>query len=84
VVDGGQGNQPQHIDLPVYDLDQLGAEWLTQDRPVLPDDVIESLKRRGRKVQRQIEYLPLPLDDKRQIVVPVEQIHITPVSRRSY
>ncbi|HUE72313.1 MAG TPA: hypothetical protein VMP01_15620 [Pirellulaceae bacterium] len=84
VVDGGQGNQPQHIDIPVYDGSQMGAEWLTQDRPVLTDDVVESLARRGRKVERQIEYLPLPLDDKRQIVVPVEQIQITPVSRRSY
>ncbi len=84
VVDGGQGNQPQRIDVPVYDLDQMGAEWLMQDRPALSDDVIESLQRRGRKVERQIEYLPLPLDDQRQIVVPVEQIQITPVSRRSY
>ena len=84
VVDGGQGNQPQQIDVPVYDGSQMGAEWLTQERPLLPEDVIESLARRGRKVERQIEYLPLPLDDQHQIVVPVEQIQITPVSRRSY
>jgi hypothetical protein len=50
----------------------------------LPEDVIQSLNRRGRKVERQIEYLPLPLDDEHQIVVPVEQIQITPISRRSY
>ncbi len=84
VVDGGQGNQPQQIDVPVYDLDEMGAAWLTQDRPFLPEDVIQSLNRRGRKVERQIEYLPLPLDDEHQIVVPVEQIQITPISRRSY
>ena len=84
VVDGQQGAQPQQIDLPIYDLNQVGPEWLTQDRSALPDEVIESLARRGRKVERQIEYLPLPLDDERQVVVPVEQIQITPVSRRSY
>lgn len=84
VVDGGQGNQPQNIDVPVYDLNQLGAEWLAQERSALPADVIESLRRRGRIVERQIEYLPLPLDDQHEIVLPVEQIQITPVSRRSY
>lgn len=84
VVDGGQGNQAQQIDVPVYDLDRVGPEWFSHDRPVLPEDVIELLKRRGRKVERQVEYLPLPIDDERHVVVPVEQIQITPVSRRSY
>jgi hypothetical protein len=84
VVGGEQGTQPQQIDLPVYELDQLGAQWLAEDRPALPAEVIESLARRGRKVERQIEFLPLPLDDEHQVVVPVEQIQITPISRRSY
>jgi hypothetical protein len=84
VVDGEQGAQPQQIVLPVYDTNQLGQEWLSQDRSALPDDVIQSLARRGRKVERQIQFLPLPLDDEHQVVVPVEQIQITPVSRRSY
>jgi len=84
VVDSQQGTQPQQIDLPVYDLNEVGAQWLTQDRPALSAEVIESLKRRGRRVERHIEFLPLPLDDEHQVVVPVEQIQITPVSRRSY
>lgn len=84
VVDGGPGNEAQPIDVPVYDLRQVGPQWLTQDRSILPPEVIEALHRRGRKVESQIQFLPLPLDEGRQIVLPVEQIQITPVSRRSY
>ena len=84
VVDGGQGNQPQRIEVPVYDGSQMDPEWLTQERPLLAADVLESLARRGRRVERQIEYLPLPLDEQHQILLPVEQIQITPVNRQSY
>lgn len=82
VMDGGQGEAPQEIDVPVYD--QVDPQWLVQDVPALPPEVIRALERRGRKVERHVEYLPLPLDEQRQIVLPVEQYEITPVSRRSY
>lgn len=84
VVDGGPENQPQPIEVPVYDLKQVGPDWLSSDHPVLRESVIEALKRRGRIVESQVEWLPLPLDEGRQIMLPVEQIQITPVSRRSY
>lgn len=83
VVDGGQG-QPQQIEVPVYDLDKVGMQFLAREEPVLAPEIVEQLERRGRKVQWSIDYLPLPLDEKRQIVIPVEQYQITPVSRRTY
>jgi hypothetical protein len=82
VMDGGQGDAPQEIDVPVYD--QVNPEWLVHEAPVLPPEVIRALERRGRKVERSVEYLPLPLDEHRQIVLPVEQYEIMPVGRRAY
>ena len=84
VVDGGSEDQQQPIEVPVYDLKQIGPDWLSSDHPALRESVIEALKRRGRIVESQVELLPLPLDEGRQIMLPVEQIQITPVSRRSY
>ena len=83
VVDGGQG-RPQQIEVPVYDLDKVGMQFLAREEPVLAPEVVQQLERRGRKVQWSVDYLPLPLDENRQIVVPVEQYQITPVSRRTY
>jgi anti-sigma factor RsiW len=83
VVDGGLGRS-QQIEVPVYDLDKVGLQFLAREEPLLAPEVVQQLERRGRKVQWSVDYLPLPLDENRQIVVPVEQYQITPVSRRTY
>ena len=83
VVDGGLGRS-QQIEVPVYDLDKVGLQFLAREEPLLAPEVVQQLERRGRRVQWSVDYLPLPLDENLQIVVPVEQYQITPVSRRTY
>jgi hypothetical protein len=46
--------------------------------------VIDELQRRGHKVERQEQFVPVELGDGRKAVIPIEQYQITPVSRRAY
>lgn len=75
-----EGRDAGHV--PVYevlgDVDQL----LANDRPALAPELVELLRQRGYDVRREQRYFPAPLDDGRQIIVPVEGYQITPVGRR--
>lgn len=83
VVDSGQGSKGQQIELPVYDS-QEAQRWLSQERSALPADVRQALERMGHRVEQHQQLMPVDLQDGRQVVVPVEQYRIVPVSRRPY
>jgi hypothetical protein len=81
VVDSADGDR-EAGQVPVYEVGDGLEQLLAADRPVLAPELIELLRQRGYDVQRQQQFFPAPLDDGRQIIVPVEGYQITPVSRR--
>jgi len=85
VVFGPGGTQSPAGVVPIYELSaEASNSWLTQQDPMLPVELIKELERRGHRVQRQEEYVPVNLEDGREGVIPVESYQITPVSRRAY
>ena len=81
VVNGSDGQAVQSIDVPVYSLDPVTSQLLVDDQPSLPPQISEALQRLGSEVRRSQYWAPVNLQDGRQIVIPVDQYEITPVSR---
>jgi hypothetical protein len=85
MIDGPGGAQSPVGEVPILEM-SAGAsdQWLTQHEPMLPIDLIDELKRRGHRVERLEQFVPVNLEDGREGVIPVESYQITPVSRRAY
>jgi hypothetical protein len=84
VMDGPGGEATQATEVPVYEFTQGLDQFLSQDRPALTPELVDLLRQTGHEVERQQQYVPGQLEDGRQVIVPVEQYQITPVSRRAY
>lgn len=84
VVNRGEGLNPAEIDVPVYDANSPQASTIASSPPAIPDSLIRAMELRGHHIQRQEDYLPVQLEDGRQVVFPVEEYRFTPVSRKSY
>jgi hypothetical protein len=83
VMDGAAGEQPAEAgQVPVYEVGQEGQRLFSAGQPALGPDVIELLRQRGYEVRHEQQYFPAPLDDGRQIIVPVDEYEIRPVGRR--
>jgi hypothetical protein len=70
------------IDVPVYDWNQQVAEELMYRSQPLSPDLARQLKRH--QVRSSRSYLPVRLEDGRQIVLPVQEVDITPVGGTAY
>jgi hypothetical protein len=82
VMDGPNGEPSQSRQVPVYEVGQNLDEFLAHETPALGPELIEYLQQEGYEVRHEQQYFPAPLDDGRQIIVPVDGYQITPVSRR--
>jgi hypothetical protein len=74
VVDG-PGGSPQQVRLPAVEGPDP-AQWLREQPPAIPDEVVQELRRRGHHVQTQRRYVPVPLDDGRSAVFPFDQVEV--------
>lgn len=59
--------------IPVFDRHDLGPEYWNEPQ-IMPADVRQALSRRGYDVRQQREFMSFPLDDGRQIAVPVDTV----------
>lgn len=84
VVDGGPGSAPQEIDVPVVERDSLDEQWLWGHPSAVPAEVERALERLGHRVRQQRRLLPFDLNDGRRVIVPVDQVEVQPVGRRSF
>jgi hypothetical protein len=82
VMDGPTGEASQSGQVPVYEVGQDIERFLSSGQPALGPELIDYLRRHGYDVQHEQQYFPAPLDDGRQIIVPVDGYQITPVGRR--
>jgi hypothetical protein len=82
VMDGPGGAATAAGQVPVYEVSQDLEQYLSAEQPTLGPELIELLRQQGYDVEHQQQYFPAPLNDGRQIIVPVDGYRITPVSRR--
>jgi len=83
MVSDGQG-QSRPIDIPLYDVNRVGTEFLASDEESLPRPMLDLLQSRGFRVQRYQRYIPVELEDGRQAVVPVDGYQVVPIGSRPY
>jgi hypothetical protein len=84
LVDGPGGSTTPVGDVPYYDLPGSMEQWLANERPALSPEVLQTLQDRGHRVERQVEYMPVLLEDGRQVIVPIERYQIRPARERPY
>lgn len=72
----------QEIAVPVYDWNQQVAKEIWHGSQPLPADVVSQLKRH--QVRSQRGYVPVRLQDGRQVVLPVQEVDIVPVGGIAY
>ena len=82
LLDGAADGAQEAGHVPVYEVGQDVTRYLAGEAPALGPDMLELLKQSGYEVRHDQQYFPAPLDDGRQIIVPVEGYQITPVSRK--
>ena len=80
--DGARGGKP--IQLPAVDSDQLDEGWLQAASGEAPTDLLRALERTGHTVRQSRRLVPMPLEDGRRMVVPVEQFDVHYVGNKAY
>ena len=79
------GQHPQaSIDLPAVERDNVDEQWVRSLPPAIPDNVLQALARTGHQVQQRRELVPVPLQDGRQLVVPVDRVDVHYVGNGPY
>jgi hypothetical protein len=76
--------QLQRVRVPLVDATTLGNEYGLEVQTGVPDDVRNRLQNHGYTVQSKRQYAPMWLDNGRQMIVPVEDTRIVPVSNKVY
>ena len=74
----------REIHLPVESMQPGAVSMFGQRRSMIPDDVERALERLGHQIQRRHHYIPLESLDGHDLVVPVEDVRIVPVSNRVF
>ena len=82
-VADGSGDGAESLRLPARVADQLDPDWLEGVPPAVPRDVIAA-RASGHEVQEQRQLVPLPLQDGRRLVVPVDQVEVRYVGNSGY
>lgn len=84
VVDGQDG-QPREIQMPIFNAEDPRA-WqllLDDDQAPMPEEVVRAFERMGYQIDRQRHWAPVQ-HAAGDVLVPIDQMQITPVSTRSY
>ncbi len=84
IVRDAAGQTPREIQLPVYEADSTDGPWLGANASAVPIELRRALERSGHRVRRQQRWVPVDLDDGRQMVVPIEDVEIVPVGRHGF
>lgn len=74
----------QQIELPVLDCDATDLAALERESPVVPIELRAALERLGHRVSEQRRLVTVSLEDGRQVVVPVDEIELSPVPASTY
>ena len=71
------GQQPRSaIEVPAVERENIDEQWRRSVPPAIPDNVLQALARTGHQIEQQREFVPVPLKDGRQLVVPVDRVKV--------
>jgi hypothetical protein len=84
ILDRGDGSAGESLDVPVYELSPENAWMLSNQGWTVPPDVRRAMQQLGGDLQRRRQMVPVQGRDGRRIVIPVEQLEITPVRGQRY
>jgi hypothetical protein len=72
-----EGSRPRPLmRVPAIERNNVDEQWLRSMPSAIPDNVLQALARTGHQVQQRREMLPVPLNDGRHLVVPVDQVDV--------
>jgi hypothetical protein len=69
------------IRLPAMERNRIDDAWLGSLPTAVPPDVLRALERTGHAVRQSRRLMPVPLEDGRRLVVPVDQVEVQPAAR---
>ncbi len=78
------GTSGQAVNVPALESEQLDERWLQNLPPPIPEKVLQALNRTGHRVRQRRELVPLPLEDGRQLVLPVDHVELYYVGNGGY
>ncbi len=64
------------IRVPARERDQIDPQWLQSLPTAVPDNVLQAFNRTGHEIEQHRELVPVPLNDGRQLVMPVDQVDV--------
>ena len=73
---GGATEAGGSFSLPAVERDNIDKQWMQSLPPAIPEDVVRAFNRTGHQVEQHRELVPVPLQDGRRLVVPVDQVNI--------
>jgi len=82
-TDRGGGAGPA-IHLPAVERDQLDRDWLTSLPLAMPAEVVKMLEASGLEVRQSRRLVPVPMQDGRHLIVPLDQVELRPVRGPAY
>ena len=81
VPDGGG---VRNVRLPAVEQDRLDDAWLRSVPGPIPNDLRRALERTGHQVSESRRLMPVPMQDGRRLVVPVDQVEVRYVGNAAY
>jgi hypothetical protein len=70
--------------VPAVERNNIDERWAESMPPAVPEDVMRALNRSGHEIEQHREYVPVPLRDGRQLVMPVDQVKVRYVGSDTY
>ena len=64
------------IRVPARERNNIDQQWLRSLPSAVPDDVMQAFNRTGHQIEQHRELVPVPLNDGRRLVVPVDQVDV--------
>ncbi len=80
LVDGVADGESNQMQLPVRAWGDV-ADSFAQQPLAIPDSLIEEIEQAGHTVRQRRQLVPVDLQDGRQMIVPMDEVQIVPVSR---
>lgn len=83
VADGPAG-AGEEMQSPVAGGQRMNDDWRSGQPAAMPREIEQALERLGHRVRQRRQLVPIPLEDGRRVMVPVDQIDVQPMTDRDY